>query len=396
MTGYQVPIGGAIGQYTSWRWIFWINIPVCVITISGIIYSLHIHQEITSLRSKVARIDYLGILVFVASMTLLLFGLTTGGTTNPWNSVNVLAPLTIGLSGIAIFILVQWKISKQPMMPLRIFSNRSANAGFLGAFIHGLVLWASAYYMIIFVSSSLALTKVPMLTMLQFLGALQHSLFKASVETLPGSAPIALSGVISNLIVAKTMRFQKQTWLAWILLTTGTGLNALMRPYSNGGILYALRIIPAIGGGFLFQLPVFAVQSTTIDEDLGVATSMVTFFRSLGQSVGVAVGGTVFQNEFNRLIHKAVVRGEIGTEFVITGAKVADAYDEIRKFPGNVRESYRYVYADSLRVIWYVTTAIAVAGFLVSLGVRNESMDRGNNSTQRFKEEKKKKEGGPV
>ena len=212
------------------------------------------------------------------------------------------------------------------------------------------------------------------------------------METLPGSAPIALSGVISNLIVAKTKRFQKQTWLAWILLTTGTGLNVLMRPYSNGGILYAMRIIPAIGGGFLFQLPVFAVQSTTVDEDLGVATSTVTFFRILGQSVGVAVGGTVFQNEFDRLIGKAVLKGEIGEEFVITGAKAAGAYDDIRKFPLGVRESYRYVYADSLRLIWYVTAVMAAVGFLVSLGVRNESMDRGNNSMQRFKEEKKEKE----
>lgn len=148
-----MPIGGAIGQFTSWRWIFWINIPVCTITICGIIYSLHLHQEISSLRSKIAQIDYLGILVFVVSTTLLLFGLTTGGTTDPWASVNVLAPLIIGFSGICIFVLVQWKISNKPMMPLRIFSNRSANAGFLGAFIHGLVLWASAYYMIIFVGN---------------------------------------------------------------------------------------------------------------------------------------------------------------------------------------------------------------------------------------------------
>ena len=231
-----------------------------------------------------------------------------------------------------------------------------------------------------------------MLTILQFLGARQHTLFKASVETLPGSAPIAISGVISNLTVAKTMRFQKQTWLAWILLTTGTGLNALMRPYSNGGILYAMRIIPAIGGGFLFQLPVFAVQSTTKGDDLGVATSTVTFFRILGQAVGVAVGGTVFQNEFDRLVNGAVSGGQIGKEFAITGAEAAGAYDDLRSFPGNVKESYRYIYADSLRIIWYVTTAIAAVGLMVSLGVRNESMDRGNNSKQRFKDEKGKKE----
>jgi hypothetical protein len=89
------------------------------------------------------------------------------------------------------------------------------------------------------------------------------------------------------------------TWLAWVFLTSGTGLNALMKPDSNAGILYGLRVIAAIGGGWLFQLPIFAVQSTTVNDDLGIATEGITFFRSVGQAFGVAIGGIVFQNEFD-------------------------------------------------------------------------------------------------
>jgi hypothetical protein len=110
------------------------------------------------------------------------------------------------------------------------------------------------------------------------------------------------------------------TWLAWILLTGGTGLNALMKPDSNAGILYGLRVIPAIGGGFLFQLPIYAVQSTTIDDDLGIATATITFFRSVGQAFGVAIGGTVFQNQFGRYVNQAVTAETIPKEFLITGA----------------------------------------------------------------------------
>jgi hypothetical protein len=98
------------------------------------------------------RIDYLGMSVFVASTTLFLYGLTTGGTMNPWRSAGVLAPLLIGAFGLGLFIIVERKASKEPMVPLRIFSNRTANAGFFGAFIHGLVLWSFAYYLVIFVS----------------------------------------------------------------------------------------------------------------------------------------------------------------------------------------------------------------------------------------------------
>lgn len=149
--GLQVPVGGAIGEFAAWRWIFWINIPICVIGSAGLIYALHLHHEVSSLRSKMARIDYLGMFVFVASTTLFLYGLTTGGTSDPWKSVNVLAPLIIGFIGYGVFVVIEGKVPKQPMVPLRIFSNRTANAGFFSAFIHGLVLWCATYYLIIFV-----------------------------------------------------------------------------------------------------------------------------------------------------------------------------------------------------------------------------------------------------
>lgn len=181
------------------------------------------------------------------------------------------------------------------------------------------------------------------------------------------------------------------TWLAWVLLTVGNGLNALMKPDSGPGVLYGLRVIAGIGGGFLFQLPVFAVQSTTLDENLGIATSTLTFFRSLGQAFGVAIGGTVFQNQFDRFLNQAVASGKIPSTLIVTGAQAAGAYDLLEEFPRGIIEIYRYVYADSLRVVWYVTTGLAGAGLIASLLVRNVSMDRGNNAKQAFKDPKKPK-----
>ncbi|KAL6831520.1 MFS general substrate transporter [Trichoderma sp. SZMC 28015] len=375
-TNIGVPVGGAIGQYTSWRWVFWINIPICVPSIAGIVYALHLVRDKSSFKSKAARVDYLGITVFIAATTLLLYGITTGGTTNPWNSASVLAPLILGVFGLGIFLLIEWKVAKTPMVPLRIFNNRSGNTGFFGSFVHGLVLWASAYYIIIF-----------------FLGARGDPLFKSSAETLPGSAPIALSAVFCGIWVSRSLRFQKMTWLAWTLLTTGTGLVALMKPNSSAGILYAIRIIPAIGGGFLFQLPLFAVQSTAAGQDIGIATSMIAFFRSVGQAFGVAIGGTVFQNEFDGFLATAIAAGRIPPDFVITGAQAAGAYERINALPHtmhDVQETYRYIYADALRIVWYVTTGIAGMGFLVGLLVRNENMDRGNYSKQTFQVEESK------
>lgn len=148
-----MPVGGAIGEFTSWRWIFWINIPICVIGILGLSFALHLHQEVSSLRSKLARIDYLGIAIFIAATTLLLYGCTTGGTTSPWKSANVLVPLILGFVGLGIFVLVEWKVVKFAMVPMRLFLDGSSSASYFGAFVQGLVLWCFAYYMIIFVSN---------------------------------------------------------------------------------------------------------------------------------------------------------------------------------------------------------------------------------------------------
>lgn len=181
------------------------------------------------------------------------------------------------------------------------------------------------------------------------------------------------------------------TWLAWTLLTVGNGLNILMKPDSGPFIIYVLRIVAAIGAGFLFQLPTFAVQSTTLDDNIGIATSTLTFFRSLGQAFGVAIGGTVFQNQFDRFLNQAVASGKIASAFIVTGAQAAGAYEVIGEFPHDVINAYRYIYADSLRVVWCVTTGLAGVGLIASLLVRNESMDRGNTAKQAFKDTKRPK-----
>ncbi|KAK9322008.1 major facilitator superfamily domain-containing protein [Lipomyces orientalis] len=366
-TNIGIPIGGAVGERSSWRWVFWINIPICAVCIVGLIYSLHLRTDRSSILSKVVRVDYLGMSVFIGASTSFLLGLTMGGTQHPWDSAPTLVPLILGLCGFFLFVLVEWKVPREPMIPLRIFRDRTAVTGFVGAFCHGLVFWAFVYYMIIF-----------------FLGAKQHGLLHSSLETLPVSAFVAPSAAAAGIITSKTLKFQKLLWLGWTMLACGLGFNALMTPISNGGVNYGLRVIPAIGAGLLFPTPMFAVQVKQYDEDIGIATSMEMFFRSLGQAFGVAIGGVIFQNQFDKLVTKAMNNGTIPLALVVPGAGADSAYMGIRRFPHSVQIAYQYVYADSLRIVWYVMTAIAGVGFFVSLAARNESLDRGTKSKQQF------------
>ncbi|KAM0247503.1 hypothetical protein ACHAQJ_009825 [Trichoderma viride] len=220
---------------------------------------------------------------------------------------------------------------------------------------------------------------------------MQHGLLRSSVETLPGSAPIAPFAVVAGVLAARTLRFQKLMWVGWGLLATGIGLYSLMKPSSNGGILYGIRVISAIGAGLLFPTPLFAIQATQKGEDVGIATSIQVFMRSLGQAFGVAIGGVIFENEFDGLVRRAAKNGLIPQDLIVTGSEASSAYPHIKSFPTSLRAVYQDMYADSLRTIWYVLTALAGVGFVVGLAARNESLDKGLNSKHKFEHGNKSK-----
>ncbi|KKZ62105.1 hypothetical protein EMCG_03399 [[Emmonsia] crescens] len=370
-----VPIGGAIGEHTTWRWAFWINVPICVVSIIGLTMSLRFKSTKTTLRAKIARIDFAGIFVFLGSTTSFLLGLTTGGTLYPWRSARVLVPLILGMVGWGLFIYIELKYAREPMIPLRVFHDRTAaTGGYSSVFFHGLILWCLSYYIIIF-----------------FLGVTQHRLLHAAVETLPGSAFVAPFSIIAGIIMAKTLHFQKIIWAGWVLMTIGTGLNALLKPHSSGGILYGIRVIMPMGAGLLFPTSAVAVQSVQKGDDVGIATSVQVFARSLGQTFGVALGAVIFQNEFDRRARQAMAAGgllESNPEMWIHGSQADAAFGLIKSFPESVQEIYRHVYADSLRTIWYVLTGISGFAFLVSLAMRNESLNKEAKGRHQFDHER--------
>ncbi|OAX84774.1 hypothetical protein ACJ72_00854 [Emergomyces africanus] len=370
-----VPIGGAIGERTTWRWAFWINVPLCAVSVIGLAVSLRFKSTKTTLRAKIARVDFLGIFVFLGSTTSFLLGLTTGGTLYPWGSARVLVPLIVGVAGWALFIYIELKYAREPMIPLRVFRDRTAAAGgYSSVFFHGLILWSLSYYIIIF-----------------FLGVTQHGLLRSAVETLPGSALVAPFSIVAGIIMTKTLRVQKIIWAGWIIMTIGTGLNALLKPHANGGILYGVRTIMPIGAGLLFPTTVVAVQSVQKGEDVGIATSVQVFARSLGQAFGVALGAVIFQNEFDKRVRQAVAAGGLmGTdpEMWIPGSQADAAFELIKTFPERVQEVYRYLYADSLRTIWYVLTGISGVALVISLAMRNESLNKEAKGRHQFDHEK--------
>jgi hypothetical protein len=162
-------------------------------------------------------------------------------------------------------------------------------------------------------------------------------------------------------------------------------------------MLYGPRVLVSLGGGLLFPTPIFAVQARQHGDDIGIATSIQVFARSMGTAFGVGLGGVIFQNQWSKEVNSAVAAGRIPYELIVESNVAETAYAVIRKFPEAVQEAYRGVYADSLATMWYVMMGLSVVGFMVSLVVgRDDVISGGLAGKQNFRDEEKQgdAEGG--
>jgi len=119
---------------------------------SGLGLFLTLKTDKSSIKDKLKRLDLVGIIVFVGSITSFLFGLTAGGVLFPWTSPNVIVPLVVGIVGMVAFWSIEEYYAREPMMPMRVFKERTAMAGFVGTWVHGIILWSLIYYLLLWVT----------------------------------------------------------------------------------------------------------------------------------------------------------------------------------------------------------------------------------------------------
>lgn len=157
-----------------------------------------------------------------------------------------------------------------------------------------------------------------------------------------------------------------------------------MHPDSSKAILYGPRCLVSLGAGILFPMPLFAVQARQRGEDVGMATSIQVFARSLGTAFGVGLGGVIFQNEWAKLVTKDVLKQKIPENLAIPRNLAETAYEVIRGFPEPVQEIYRWLYRDSLKTVWWVMMGLSLVGFLTSLTAGNDEVRGGLSGSQNF------------
>ncbi|KAG0646334.1 Efflux pump dotC [Hyphodiscus hymeniophilus] len=347
-------IGGAVSEQTTWRWIFYINLPVCIPTSLAIYFFLHSKTQNKFSLEKVKAFDWMGMIILTGSLIGVLYGVTSGGVLYTWSSAKILSSLIIGSFGIGMTMLYEGFVASAPLIPPRIFQRRTASLGYLTTWCQALVLWAYAYFITLY-----------------FVVSKRHSLIGSAVASLPALVMVTFSAALGGVAMTLLGSFKWINTLGAACLTIGFALMSRLDVFSSIAEQAGFQIIAGIGGGILFPGRLMAVQAAQEVGDVTIATAIVSFFTSLGQSFGVAIGDAVFQNRWAVEVEKHALEGFIPPKFIISSREAEQTADIIGKYPVHVQDLYRAIMASTISVVWIVVATFSGVAFIACLASEN-------------------------
>ncbi|RMD42684.1 hypothetical protein DV735_g2406, partial [Chaetothyriales sp. CBS 134920] len=358
-------VGGAFVESAhNWRWCFYLNLPICGIALAMCFIFFRLTTTPSTIAQKLRRVDWIGGILFISSLTSFLIAVSWGGITYAWTSWHTLLPLILGLCGTLLAILYEWCIAPSPFMIKSLFGNISSIITYLSALIQGLVLFMALYY----VSFYMAAAKLK--------GPIQVgiSLLPATVLLLPGS-------IIFSQLITRTGIYRPFIWMGWATTTLGAGMMTYWGVDTTTPYWAASLCVLGLGLGATLSCLTFAVQASTESTLSSSAAAMYAFMRSLGMSLGVAIGGTVFQN-----LMKVSLR-EHGLDEQIAIEAEAWVSRTLRRLPAldPVRIAALHACVDGFRGVWITMTAISGLALLTAFAVKQYSMDHVLESRVRVK-----------
>lgn len=330
-------LGGFFTDHLSWRWAFWINVPVALVVLAVAAVA------IPSLgRTGRAVIDYAGILFVGLGATGLTLATSWGGTTYAWSSAVIVGLFAASALALGVFVWVELRAA-EPVLPIRLFGNPVFTVCCVLSFVVGFAMLG-------------ALTFLP--TFMQFVDGVSATV--SGLRTLPMVAGLLITSIGSGVLVSRTGRYKIFPVLGTAIMAVGflllSGMTAATPVWRQSMDLFVL----GTGIGLCMQVLILTVQNTVDFEDLGVATSGVTFFRTIGSSFGAAIFGSLFANFLANRIGPALAAG---------GAPpaAAESPQVLHRLPAEVAGPVIDAYADALGRVFLCAAPVAVVGFVLAL-----------------------------
>jgi EmrB/QacA subfamily drug resistance transporter len=333
--------GGFFTQHVSWRWIFYINVPIGIVALFTIAAVLHIPTH--KMHHKV---DWWGTALLSGGVVGWILLTTLGGTTGwAWGSPTIIGLGIISTVAIIIFCFVETKVA-EPIIPLGLFRNRTFSVASAVSFAIGFTMFGSIVYLPLY---------------LQIVHGATPTL--SGLELLPMVGGMLITFIVSGRLVSRTGRYKIFPIIGLAVTTVGLVFLAQLGPHTSFGYAAIAMFVVGLGLGLVMQVLVVAVQNSVPHSQLGTATATATFFRTIGGAFGVAILGAVFNSQ---LLSNLRATAPPALMKLIGGGDISENPAQIAKLPPAARELVINAFSHTLQTVFVVSIPFAVVAFIIA------------------------------
>ncbi|GAM35921.1 hypothetical protein TCE0_018r04622 [Talaromyces pinophilus] len=341
-------VGGAFTtSYLTWRWCFYINLPIGAVSMLIVVFFLHLsppQQAALNFQQKFIRMDLIGNLLFLPSIISLLLALQWGGTTFAWNNVRIIVLFILFGVLLMCWVVTQVRGNENATVPPRIFQQRTIISGFCFSACIGGVMLSMSYYLSIWFQA------------IDGVDALQ-----SGIRNLAFILALIVSSILAGIFVSKVGYYSPCVIVCSILMSIGTGLLTTLRVDSGGTEWIGYQVIAGLGMGFGMQQSGLAAQVVLKAEDVPIGASLMFFGQQLGGSIFICVAETVFLQQQESNLQK-VIPADTAAQLVGIGAT------ELRSVvPPGLLQQVLGAYNESIDHTFYVGMSVACVSIIPAL-----------------------------
>ncbi len=344
-------LGGLFTEHLSWRWVFYVNIPLGVIALFVIASVLHLPKH--KLQHK---IDYAGTALLGLAVTAVILLTTWGGTTYSWNSAPIWTLGIVTVVTVGAFIWLERRVP-EPLMPPSLFKSKVFNLASIVGFIIGVVMFGAMIYLPLYFQT--------------VHGASPTS---SGLQMLPVVIGMLIAFNISGQLTSRRGKYKAFPILGCALTAVGLSLLATMQVNTPLIVSSGYMLLIGLGVGFVMQIIVVIVMNAAPQEHLGTATSSATFFRSIGGSFGVAVFGAIFNSRLFVELPKYLPPSVLRAMKAVGGNTIASNPAQLDALPARIHHGFVEAFGHSLTFMFLVGVPFAIVAFLLTWLIPEEPL----------------------